>query len=175
MSTTTCTCCRGRRCVRVRSLNEIGLDTALLRLQDKLSRERSPGRQLQLQLQPVASEPASPLRPWEMSRRQFDTAGQPGVESGAGRGAHRFRGLSRSVLRREVHFLLRYPGAPADGYRVRVPERRADLYNQPHRAFVEAALADGLSVPAGVLSEYPELRTGRPLATPPRLDFSPRS
>jgi hypothetical protein len=53
---------------------------------------------------------------------------------------------------------------------VRVPARRADLYEQPHRAFVEAALADGLVVPGTVVAEYPELRAGRSRATVPRLE-----
>jgi hypothetical protein len=56
---------------------------------------------------------------------------------------------------------------------VLVPAERPDLYDQPHRAFVEAALAEGVSVPDSVLSDYPELRTGRALE-PPRVDFTPR-
>jgi hypothetical protein len=107
-----------------------------------------------------------------MTRREFEAAAEPSIESAWG--TPHFRGLSRSVLRRELHFLLRCPGSPDDGYRVRVPARRADLYTEPHRAFVEAALAGGLTVPPSVLSEYPELGDGRPLAAPPpRLDVTP--
>jgi hypothetical protein len=57
-------------------------------------------------------------------------------------GVPRFRGLSRSV------------------------------YTEPHRAFVEAALAEGLSVPPRVLSDYPDLTDDRALAAPPRIDFT---
>jgi hypothetical protein len=178
MSTTTCTCCRGRRCVRVRAVDEISFDAALRRLRDKLARERraaadaaprEPARQ-----RDSRGSDADPLpRPWEMTRGQFEAAAEPGVETNWG--TPRFRGLSRSVLRHEVHFLLRCAGGPLDGYRVRVPAPRADLYEQPHRAFVEAALADGLAVPSTVLTEYPELRHGRSVAAPPRLDATTSS
>ena len=169
MNTTTCTCCRGRRCVRVRSLDEIAFDAALRRLRDKLAGEQQASIEHQT---PSRTRDVLP-RPWEMTRQQFDAAAEPSIESAWG--TPRFRGLSRAVLKREVHFLLRCPGGPSDGYRVRVPARRADLHDQPHRAFIEAALAKGLSVPAEVLSDYPELRRGRLLATPPRLDLTPNS
>lgn len=168
MSTTACTCCPGRRCVRVRSMDEINFDAALRRLQAKLSSD-SQRSQTHQSSRDFGQDALA--RPWEMTRREFNAAAEPTVESAGN--APRFRGLSRSVLRRELHFLLRCAGSPPDGYRVRVPHRRADLYNQPHRAFVEAALAEGLTVPPSVLNDYPELRSGRPVATPPRLDFTP--
>lgn len=167
MSTTACTCCRGRRCTRVRSVDEISFEAALRCLRDKLVSER----QASVQQPPLGRGPDMLPRPWEMTLPEFEAAAEPRVESRWG--VTRFRGLSRSVLRRELHFLLRCPGSPADGYRVRLPALRADLYTQPHRAFVEAALADGLTVPPHVLSDYPELADGRPLAAPPRLDATP--
>ena len=106
-----------------------------------------------------------------MTLPEFQAAAEPTLD--AVWGTPRFRGLSRSVLRRELHLLLRCPGSPPDGYRVRVPARRTDLYSHPHRAFVEAALVEGLAVPPSVLRDYPELCEGRPLAPPPRIDSTP--
>jgi len=174
MSTTTsCTCCRGRRCVRVRTLGEIKLDAAFRRLRDKLIREQQQQQQAALaapasELRVASPDPDAPPTPWQMTRVEFDAAAEPAVETAWG--TPRFHGLSCSVLQREVHFLLRCLGGPDDGYRVRVPGRRADLYDQPHRAFVEAALAEGLAVPSSVLAEYPELRYGRVPVSAPRLD-----
>ena len=169
-TTTTCACCRGRRCVRVRSAEEIAFDAALLRLRDKLATEQHRG----VLHQSVTQQPGHP-RPWEMTRRQFEAAAEPGFQPTWSRGL-RFRGLSQSVLRREIHFQLRCPGAPVDGYRVRVPAGRADLHDQPHRAFVEAALGEGFSVPSSVLSDYPELRAGVRQSSPtPRLDLTANS
>jgi hypothetical protein len=164
MRTTTCTCCRAHRCVRVRSGDEITFDAALRRLRDKLVSECQPSQE-----EPSRGRPAGVLPPpWNMTRREFEAAAEPTIETAWG--TPRFRGLSRAVLRRELHFLLRCPGSPAEGYRVRVPDGRADLYAEPHRAFVEAALADGLTLPPSVLSDYPELQNGRPPAAPPQLD-----
>ena len=52
---------------------------------------------------------------------------------------------------------------------VRVPAARTDLHDQPHRAFVEAALAEGLSVPQAALSDYPDLGSGVWRQPAPRL------
>jgi hypothetical protein len=167
MSTTTCTCCRGRSCVRVRPVDEISFDAALRRLNDTLVGQRQAGV---LEQRRLDRTPHVLARPWEMTLPEFEAAAEPSVESRWG--VPRFRGLSRSLLRRELHFLLRCPGGPEDGYRVRVPAERDDLYTEPHRAFVEAALAEGLSVAPRVLSDYPDLPDGRALAAPPRLDFT---
>jgi hypothetical protein len=150
-------------------MGEITFEAALRRLRDRLSGEGQP----EPPRERVSRNPEAPPRPWEMTRGQFDAAAEPTIQLAWG--TTRFRGLSRAVLRREVHFLLRCPGGPVDGYRVRVPARRADLHDQPHRAFVEAALADGLSVPSAVLSDYPELKEGRWEAPSPRLDFTASS
>ena len=174
MSTTsTCTCCRGPRCVRVRSLDEISFEAALRRLRDELASEQRPGVHRPPVTRPLVNHPLAnrpPVdrrpdllpRPWEMTRRQFEAAAEPSVELKPAAGGVRFWGLSWSVLRHEVEFLLRCPGGPVDGYRVRVPAHRAELCDQPHRAFVEAALADGRVVPSSVLDDYPELRNGPP-------------
>jgi hypothetical protein len=148
----------------VGSLGDIDLDGALRRLQAKLTAVSPPN----LPHQPPRRESGVLPPPWEMTPGEFEAAAEPSVDSVWG--TPRFRGLSRSVLRRELHFMLRCPGSPDDGYRVRVPAPRADLYTEPHRAFIEAALADGLTVPPSVLSNYPELRDGGPLESPPQLD-----
>jgi hypothetical protein len=144
----------------VRSAEEIAFDAALLRLRDKLA-SNSPRFRLDRQNQ----EP----RPWEMTRRQFEAAAAPSFEPSWATRGRRFVGLSQSVLRREIHFLLRIAGGPSDGYRVRVPAARIDLHDQPHRAFVEAALAEGLSVPQAALSDYPDLGSGVWRQPAPRL------
>jgi hypothetical protein len=158
---TTCTCCRGRRCVRVRSAEEIAFDAALLGLREKLAGEPP-------QAWLGKAVPQHP-RPWEMTRRQFEAAAAPSFEPSWATRGRRFVGLSQSVLRREIHFLLRCPGGPVDGYRVRVPAARTDLHDQPHRAFVEAALAEGLRVPHDALSDYPDLGSGVWQQPAPRL------
>jgi hypothetical protein len=149
-------------------VDEISFDAALRRLNETLVSQR----QATVQEQPRLDRSAHLLlRPWEMTRPEFEAAAEPSVDSRWG--VPRFRGLSRAVLRRELHFLLRCPGSPEDGYRVRVPAEREDLYAEPHRAFVEAALADGLSVPPHVLSDYPGLPEGPAMTAPPQLDFTP--
>ena len=162
---TACTCCRGPRCVRVRPADEIALDAALLRLRDTLAREQ-PGSSR------CSPRPFAHARPWEMTRREFDAVAAPSLQPTWGTEGLRFRGLSRSVLRREIQFVLRCIGGPVEGYRVRVPAGRPELGDQPHRAFVEAALAEGLAVPIAVLGEYPDLGSRSPTlpAPPPRLD-----
>jgi hypothetical protein len=173
---TSCTCCRGRRCVRVRTPDERAFDSALVRLRDKLARERpQPVHEYEpFQPNPLPDDP----RPWEMTRRQFEDAAEPKFEPSWGTGAlrltdgpgHRFLGLSRSVLKREIRFMLRCAGGPVEGYGVRIPATRPDLEEQPHRAFVEAALAEGQVVPWMVLREYPDLSSGIAQLAPPRLD-----
>jgi hypothetical protein len=119
-----------------------------------------------------------------MTPAQFEAAAEPrlqptwatptwtGRRGASMRPGHRFMGLSRSVLPREIHFLLRCKGGPPDGYRVRVPEARPDLYEQPHRAFVEAALAEGLVVPSAAAADYNDLTSG-PQDVRPSLDLPP--
>jgi predicted transcriptional regulator len=183
---TTCTCCRGRRCVRVRQPDETAFESALVRLRDKLARER---RLAQLAREPErahhdADEPAiEDPQPWEMTRQQFEAAARPAVAGAWSKtwamrrarlpvSAPRYLGLSQSVLRREIQFSLRYPGGPLEGYRVRVPATRVDLHDEPHQAFVEAALAEGRPVPAAVLRDYPVLGSGVWKLPAPHLDLT---
>ena len=171
-----CSCCRGRRCVRVRTPSETALDEAFLSLRDKLVTEK---RIRSIETEPFQRNPLpEDPRPWEMTRRQFEDAAEPKFERTWGSGAlrltqgpgHRFLGLSQSVLRRELRFVLRCNGGPIEGYSVRVPGARPDLHEQPHRAFIEAALAEGQVVPWAVLREYPDLSSGLGQLVPPRLD-----
>ena len=165
--------------MRVRAPEDRSFEGALLRLRDRLASERqlsATGSRL------AGVEPSAPPehpRPWEMTRREFEAAAEPRFErTWGGTGAlqltrgpgHRFLGLSQSVLRHEIHFVLRCPGSPPGGYGVRVPAGRLDLEDQPHQAFVEAALLQGYEVPHSVLREYPDVGSS-PFLPAPRLDI----
>ena len=114
-----------------------------------------------------------PPPPWQMSREQFELHAQPALTRTpeapdpppppsrrrglAPEPTYRYFGLSRALLWRELAFVMHCRGAPEGGYRVRVPNARHDLLDDPRRAFVEAAAQAGLEIPPEVCADFADL------------------
>jgi hypothetical protein len=103
------------------------------------------------------------LAPWEMTADEFAAAAEPWVDLEPVRllsegPSHRVFGMTVSMLRKAVRLRLVVRGGPEDGYEVDVPWEDQVSREDPRRAFVAEALAEGFVVPRHVLADYPDLQ-----------------
>jgi hypothetical protein len=100
--------------------------------------------------------------PWELSAEEFAAVAEPFISvQPARRGqswpGHRMFGLTVSTLRFGMRLRLVAEGGPEGGYLADVEWSDQASLEDPRRAFVADALAQGQYVPPEVLADYPEL------------------
>jgi hypothetical protein len=101
--------------------------------------------------------------PWEMTAEEFDAVAEPFVEmrpTAPGRSwpGHRMFGLTVSTMRFGMRLRLVVEGGPDGGYLADVDWSDEASLEDPRRAFIADALAQGYMVPRHVLADYPELQ-----------------
>lgn len=91
-----------------------------------------------------------------MSAEEFEAAAEPFLQVN-GWASQRMFGLTVSTMRFGIRLRLRVPGGPDEGYLADVEAEDTASLDDPRRAFVVDALAQGHDVPADVLADYPDL------------------
>jgi len=113
-------------------------------------------------------ERAAGKAPWEMSAAEFNASAALRIVAVWTPDAERLTrlrqpppqrslGLKRSYLRTGTELRLDVEWGPPEGYVLLVSQDEEATLNEPHRAFVKAALDQGIGVAAEILAAYPDL------------------